>query len=204
VHLAASSLRPREVYDLMTSLIVPRPIAWVSTVAASGHVNLAPFSYFAGLGSDPPMVTLAIADRRDGTPKDTVRIAKETGVLCINLVEEHDAERMNATSAELGPDESEIDAVGIETVPCATISGVRVASSRAALECRLVDIHPYGRKVRVNLLVCEVESFFVDEALFEPGTTHASPSALKPVSRLGQSFYARLGERFALARPPRA
>lgn len=201
MHLPSSSLKAREAYDLLTSLVVPRPIAWVSTQDAAGRTNLAPFSYFTGLGSTPPMVTLGIADLRDGRPKDTLRIARESGVLCINLVEEHDAERMNATSAEYPPEVSEIEALGIATLPCESVPGVRVASARAALECRLIDVHRYGDKVKVNLVVCEVVAFHVADELLEPGTRHASPAEIRPVSRLGKAWYATLGERFALDRP---
>jgi flavin reductase (DIM6/NTAB) family NADH-FMN oxidoreductase RutF len=193
-HLPAGSLRPREVYDLLTSLVVPRPIAWVSTRDAQGRTNLAPFSYFTGLGSDPPMVTIGIADRKGGVHKDTVRIAKETGVLCINLVEEHDVERMNASSGDYPEHVSEIDALAIETVPCTAIDCVRVASSRAALECKLVDVHPYGNKVRVNLVVAEVVAFDIADDI-------ADSNDVKPLARLHGAMYAKLGERFRLDRP---
>ena len=192
--LLSSALRAREVYELLTALVVPRPIAWVSTQDGA-HTNLAPFSYFTGLGSDPPMVTLGISDKRDGSHKDTLRIAKKTGVLCINLVEEHDAVRMNASSRELPPEQSEIDALGIETEPCTSIPCVRVKSSRAALECKLVEAHRYGNKVKVNLMVCEVIAFYVHGAIVD------FPHDVHPVSRLGKSWYARLGERFSLERP---
>lgn len=205
MELDASTLRSRDCYALLTSLIVPRPIAWVSTKDASGKTNLAPFSYFSGLGSDPPMITLGIAQRRDGSDKDTVRIARATGVFCINLVEEHDVERMNATSADLPAGDSEIEAHGIATVPCVAIAGVRVASARAALECKLVDVHRYGRKVAVNLLVAEVLHFFVEDGLVSasgPGVPPAaSPDAIRPLARLGDRFYARLGERLRIERP---
>ena len=189
-------VHPRDAYALLTSLVVPRPIAWVSTKDFAGRTNLAPFSYFNGLCSDPPLVTIGIANRRDGTFKDTVRIAEETGVLCINLVEEHDAARMNASSAEMPPHTSEIDALGIETEPCTVIDGVRVKSSRAALECKLVDRHEYGRKIKVNLCVCEVVAFHVDDSIVD-----GRPQGLKPVARLGGHWYAKLGELFELERP---
>lgn len=205
MELPSSSLRPRDCYALLTSLIVPRPIAWVSTQDATGRTNLAPFSYFTGLGSDPPMITLGISQRRDGSDKDTVRIARETGVLCVNLVEEHDAERMNQSAAELPAGQSEIDAQGIATLPCAAIAGVRVASARAALECRLVEVHRYGRKVAVNLLVAEVLHFHVDDGLLSAPTPGAPPAAspelIRPLARLGDRFYARLGERLRMERP---
>lgn len=191
--LAARDLHPRDAYALLTNLIVPRAIAWVSTMDAAGHTNLAPFSYFTGLGSDPPMVTLAIGDRKDG-PKDTLRIARATGVLCVNLVEEHDAVRMNASSRELPADVSEIDALGIDTLPCVEINGVRVASARAAMECKLLDVHTYGDKLKFNLVVCEVVCFHHDEAI-------ATDEDIRPVARLGGPRYARLGERFSLERP---
>lgn len=202
---SASALRPRDCYALLTSLIVPRPIAWVSTMDGAGRTNLAPFSYFTGLGSDPPMITLGIAQRRDGSDKDTVRLARDTGVLCVNLVEEHDAERMNATSADLPPGESEIDRLGIATAPCVAIAGVRVASARAALECNVLDLHRYGRKVAVTLVVAEVVHFYVDDALRDPTAAEAPPAAapnlIRPLARLGDRFYARLGERLRLERP---
>lgn len=209
MELPSSSLRPRDCYALLTSLIVPRPIAWVSTQDAAGRTNLAPFSYFTGLGSDPPMITLGIAQRRDGTDKDTVRIARETGVFCVNLVEEHDAERMNASSADLPAGQSEIDALGIATVPCVAIAGVRVASARAALECRWVDVHRYGRKVAVNLVVAEVLHFHVDDGLLSADASGAPPGAapaasaelIRPLARMGDRYYARLGERLSLKRP---
>ncbi len=193
VTLLARDVHPRDAYALLTSLIVPRPIAWVSTMDAQGHTNLAPFSYFTGLGSDPPMLTLGIGDKKDG-PKDTLRIARASGVLCVNLVEEHDAVRMNASSREYPPEESEIDALAIETVPCTAIAGVRVKSSRAAFECKVLDVHTYGSKLKVNLVVCEVVCFHHDEAIH-------SDDDVQPIARLGGPRYAKLGERFSLERP---
>jgi flavin reductase (DIM6/NTAB) family NADH-FMN oxidoreductase RutF len=198
IHLSPASLRPREIYDLLTSLIVPRAIAWVSTRDSSGHTNLAPFSYFTGLGSDPPMITIGIANRRDGARKDTLRLAKETGVMCVNLVEEHDASRMNASSGEVPADVSEIDLLGIETEECHSIPCVRVKSSRAALECKLVDVHEYGNKVRVNLVVAEVIHFAIADELND---VDSRANAIHPVARLQGSWYAKLGDRFQLERP---
>jgi flavin reductase (DIM6/NTAB) family NADH-FMN oxidoreductase RutF len=202
---AASSLRASECYALLTSIVVPRPIAWVSTRDPSGHTNLAPFSYFTGLGSDPPMITIGISNKRDGSLKDTLRIAKQTGVFCINLVEEHDAQRMNASSGEYAPDVSEIDTLQIDTEPCVAIDSVRVKSARAHLECKLVDVHPYGRKVRVNLVVGEIVHFHVADELLEASVARASAPAsaslVKPLARLGDRFYAKLGERVEMLRP---
>lgn len=191
----------RETYALMTSLVVPRPIAWISTKAADGRTNLAPFSYFTAIGSDPPMIAVSVSDKRGGAPKDTTRIVRATGVFCVNLVEETHLEAMNATSGDHPPDTSEFDVVGLATAPCDAIDGVRVAAARAAMECRLVDVHRYGRKTTVNLIVGEVVRFHVDDGIVLPGTTAIDPTKIAPVARLGGPTYATLGRIVQLARP---
>ena len=199
MELDATSLSTREAYALMTGIVVPRPIAWVSTMDENGHVNLAPFSYFNAVGSDPPMVSISIAQRADGSEKDTLRLLQKTGFFCVNLAEDDDAVRLNATSQELPPEVSEAERCGIATKPCAKIPGVRIASCRASLECRLLEVHRYGRKAKVSLVVGEVLHFFVDDALLTEGAI--DPSKVTPIARLGGPNYATLGRRFALPRP---
>lgn len=203
VEFDASTLKPRDAYALMTGLVVPRPIAWVSTCDKNGHINLAPFSYFNALASDPMMLTISIARRRDGTDKDTLRIAKETGVFCVNLVESGDLAVMNQTSAELAPDESEAVRFDVATVACAHIAGVRIASARAAWECVLKDVHVYGNKAAVSLVVGEVKGVYVDDALYAGfvSTGGIAADAVDPVARLGGANYAMLGKRLSLPRP---
>jgi flavin reductase (DIM6/NTAB) family NADH-FMN oxidoreductase RutF len=175
----------------------------VSTCDKNGHVNLAPFSYFNALASDPMMLTISIARRRDGTDKDSLRIAKETGVFCVNLVEAHDLTRMNQTSAELAPDESEAERFNIETVPCAHIAGVRIQSARAAFECTLKDVHVYGNKAAVSLVVGEVKGVYVDDAIYAGfiATGGVGADVVDPVARLGGANYAMLGQRLTVPRP---
>lgn len=204
MELPAPCVPPRDAYALLTSIIVPRPIAWVSTTDGAGHHNLAPFSFFSGLGSDPPTVTLAISAHRLGGDKDSLRLMKQTRSFCISLVEEADAVAMNATSAELDPEISEFDVVGVAQAPCVAIPCVRVAHARAAMECRLVDVHRYGNKTAVNLVVGEVVHFFVADSLWDAGNRCASGTAIAPLGRLGQTFYAGLKDRLSLARPPRS
>jgi flavin reductase (DIM6/NTAB) family NADH-FMN oxidoreductase RutF len=194
-------LRRGEAYGLMISFIVPRAIALVSTKDARGHINVAPFSYFTGLGSDPPMVTLGIANRRDGREKDTLRIARETGVFCVNLVEEPLAAKMNLASGDFEPEVSELEVAGFTAAPCVAIDGVRLQEARASIECRLVDVHTYGRAAKTNLLVAEVlHAFIADEILAGDGKS-IDPERIAPLARLGGSSYAKLGERFSLPRP---
>lgn len=201
MEIDVSTLRRREAYALLTSVIVPRAIGFVSTKDGQGRTNVAPFSYFTGLGSDPPMLTLGIAHHRDGRPKDTLRAVKETGVFCVNLVEEPIAEQMNQASGEYPPDVSEFDVTGLTPVPCVAIECVRVGESRAALECRLVDVHEYGRTGRVSLVVGEVVHAYLHDDIVAEGATTADPRKMHPVARLGGPYYARLGEIFEMQRP---
>ena len=201
MEIPASSLRARDAYALMTSLIVPRPIAWVSTTSKNQQTNLAPFSYFNGVGSDPPMVTLAIGNLRDGSEKDTLRNIRETGEYCIHLVELPFAEEMNLTSGAFREDESEFELAGLRTLPCQTIGCARIDGVRAGMECRLLDVHTYGRKAKSNLVVGEVTQFFVDEDIYHADSSALRSNDIQPVARLGGAEYAQLGERFELSRP---
>lgn len=195
------TLPTRDAYALLTSFVVPRPIAWVSTQGPNGETNVAPFSYFSGLCSRPLLVTLGIANLRDGSPKDTLRWARATGVLCINLVEEALVDEMNQTSAEYPLGVSEFRATGLTPVPCAKIACVRVGEARAALECRLMDVHRYGEGAGVNLVVAEVVSVYVEDRLLGADGKSLDPAQIAPVARLGGAWYGTLGERFQRARP---
>jgi flavin reductase (DIM6/NTAB) family NADH-FMN oxidoreductase RutF len=195
------TLRRSEAYALLTSFIVPRAIGFVSTRSSSGQTNVAPFSYFTGLGSDPPMVTLGIGNRRDGSEKDTLRLARESGVLCVNLVEESLADKMVQASGDYDAETSEFDAVGLTPADCVRIDCVRVAESRASLECRLVDVHTYGRKAKTNILVAEVVYAVVDDDIVDDTGHRLHPERIAPVARLGGTHYARLGERYTASRP---
>jgi flavin reductase (DIM6/NTAB) family NADH-FMN oxidoreductase RutF len=198
----AASLAPRDAYALLTSLVVPRPIAWITT-ADGDHINVAPFSFFNALGSDPPMLTVSFAARRDGSDKDTLRLLRKTGHCCVHVVEEGALDAMNLTSAELPADESEAVRFGLATLPCARIPGVRLAAARAGMECRLVDVHRYGRNQAVGLAVLEVVAFFVADALCVAGAApvRVDGEQLRPVARMGGNGYAFVGARPTRERP---
>jgi flavin reductase (DIM6/NTAB) family NADH-FMN oxidoreductase RutF len=201
MEISASALGIRDTYNLMTSLVVPRPIAWVSTRSGSGVTNLAPFSYFNGVGSDPPTVFLSIGNQRDGTEKDTLRNIRETGVYCIHLVEDGWAEKMNLTSGLFRPDESEFEMAQIDTVPCESINGVRILGARACMECKLIETHIYGRRSKNNVVIGEVSHFFIDDPIVDQATRSIDPQKIEPLARLGGPNYATLGKRFRLERP---
>lgn len=206
--LPAASLSIRDRYRLMTDVIAPRPIAWVSTVSSRG-TNLAPFSYFQGVCSDPPTIVLGIAWLPSGRPKDTLANILETRELTINHVGEPLVESMNATSAEFSPDVSEWQVCGIEPAPARVVSPARVARSLAGFECRLTHAIPLGHTrmgtPSSTLVIAEILHVWVAEGLLQrDGRGHIQaidPSALQAVGRLGGIAYTRTSEHFELPRP---
>ncbi|HYO50322.1 MAG TPA: flavin reductase family protein, partial [Chloroflexia bacterium] len=106
--IAPTDLHPRDAYRLFISVVVPRPIAWVSSIGADGSLNLAPFSFFNGVGGTPPTIMVSVGQRA-GVPKDTLRNVRETGEFVVHIVNEEFAERMNVTSGEWSYDVNEFD-----------------------------------------------------------------------------------------------
>lgn len=200
----AETLDSTEAYRLMNGLIVPRPIAWVSTVSPDGKVNLAPFSYFNGVGSEPPALTISVANRDDGSPKDTLRNIQDTLEFVVNAVPFRLAEQMNLTSAELPYGESELHAAGLTPVASAKVKPPGIAESPARMECRLIQVVPVGEG---NVVIGRIVAFHVDDALFSeepprPGKLRTlDPAKLDAVGRLGGEGYVRTTDRFAMKRP---
>lgn len=168
-------------YRTMTSLVVPRPIGWISTVDGTGRDNLAPFSYFNAVSARPPVVMYSVGDR-DGRPKDTARFALETGEFVANLVTEGVLERMDATSAAV--DGSEFDTAGIEREPARRVAPPRVADALACLECEVVESLRLGSH---TIVFGEVNHLFVDDALLTEGKVDTRK--VDAVGRLGGPFY---------------
>lgn len=187
------------VYRLLTAVLVPRPIAWIGSVSADGVDNLAPFSYFMGVGSEPPMIAVSVAHGRGGARKDTARNLLSTGAFTVSMPEERDLDALHATSAAY-PD-SEFDAVGLPRAASARVAAPRVATARVAFECRVAHHLPLAQ---VDLFVGEIVLFHVDDAFWGPAgcTLAPDPAAVgyHPVARLGGEGYAGLGSVFT--RPP--
>lgn len=197
MELDPATLHARDVYALMTSLLVPRPIAWTGTRSASGVDNLAPFSYFMGVGSRPPSLALSVSRGRRGALKDTARNILETGVFTVSMVSASLAERMNATSATLPPEVSEFDACGLTPVLGRCVAAPRPAEAAVGMECRLwraLDLES------THLFVGEILLFHLDAAVLAPGG-EVDAAALDPLARLGGTLYATLGRIFSLPRP---
>ena len=182
-------------YKLLTNLVVPRPIAWITSVSAAGVVNLAPFSFFNAVGSDPLYLVVGIGQRDDGSPKDTARNIESAGAFVVNLVTEELLGAMNVSAAGFPPDESEVAAAGLHTAPSVHVAPPRLAEAQVSLECRLFRAQPLGAN---TLYIGEVVMFHVADALVGP-RLHIHGFA--PLGRLGSpSVYCRTTDRFELER----
>jgi flavin reductase (DIM6/NTAB) family NADH-FMN oxidoreductase RutF len=188
----------REIYALMISAIVPRPIALVSTTDGRGGRNLAPFSYFMGVASAPPVLAISTVGRRDGQKKDTLRNIEATREFVVNVVSEPMAEAMNLSSADFPYGHDEFAAAGLNPVPGARVAAPRVAESPVQMECRLERIVEVGAQP-ASLILGEVVLFHVREDVLTDGRIDVSK--LKPVARLGGSDYAHVRDVFSMARP---
>lgn len=200
--LDTATLDGRARYQLLTSLVVPRPIAWISTWSADGRANLAPFSYFAALSSTPLLVGVSIGSR-GGVAKDTLRNLRQTGALCVNFVSEGHLEAMNQTSGEWPPEVDEFERAGVARADSDRVDAPYVATAPAVLECRVEQEVPL-RGSSSTLVVGEVLQVRLAEgATLLPGTHFVDAAALHPVARLWGDLYALLGDTPELPRPGR-
>lgn len=196
----AAATEPRHIYKLMTGAIVPRPIALVSTIGADGVLNLAPFSYFTAIGSNPPAVCFSPATRRDASKKDTLRNIEATGEFVINIVSEDFAAQMNLCSGEYPPEADEFALSGLTPLASDLVKPPRVKESRIHMECRLLEIvHVSLKPLGGSLVVGEVLRFHVDDAIVTDYTI--DPDKLRAIGRMGGPTYTRTTDRFDIERP---
>lgn len=182
-------------YKLLTNLVVPRPIAWISSLSQSGVINLAPFSFFNAVGSDPMYVVVGIGRRDSGEPKDSARNIHTSGEFVVNLVTEDLLAAMNISAAEFPPDQSELSAVNLHAAPSVRLKAPRLAEAQASLECKLFQSQPLGTN---TLYIGEVVMFHVADHLLGP-RLHINDFA--PIGRLGSpSMYCRTTDRIELTR----
>jgi flavin reductase (DIM6/NTAB) family NADH-FMN oxidoreductase RutF len=182
-------------YKMLTNLVVPRPIAWVTSLSQTAVINLAPFSFFNGVGSNPLYVIISVGLRDDGSPKDTTCNIQNSGEFVVNLVTEELLGAMNISAADFPPDQSELNAAHLHTAPSVHVKTPRLAESQASLECKLFKAEPLGAN---TLIIGEVVMFHVADHLVGP-RLHIKNFA--PIGRLGSpSAYCRTTDRFELPR----
>lgn len=193
------ALNAQAAYSLLTSLIIPRPIAWVSTVSPEGVPNLAPYSFFNLAAGAPPTVMISIGNRRTGEPKDTLKNATATGEFVVNLATESLAGALNDTSLDWQHGISEFKKAGTAMATSDLVRPPRVANAPVALECHLTQVVPV-EGAPSTLMLGRVERVHVwQDLLAEDGLADAERFA--PIARLGRNEYAALGTLFRLDRP---
>lgn len=198
-HFDLTSLPASACYKLVTGVVVPRPIAWVSTLGEGGHVNLAPYSFFGLMGSDPPVVAFAPGDRADGVPKDTALNIGSGGEFTVNLVSAELATTMNATATDFPHGMGEAHALNVPLADGIKVRVPRVAASPAALECREVQTVLIGR-TRIILGVVLGLSLRTD-AVQDAERHHVDTGALDLIGRMGgRGSYALTRETFVIDR----
>ncbi len=193
-------LDPLGAYKLAMSVIVPRPIAWTGTRSVSGIDNLAPFSYFMGVSTQPPSVAISVARGKGGALKDSARNILQTGVFTISIVPRALADAMNHTSAPWSPEVSEFEACGLTPVMGERVQAPFPAEAQVTMECRLVHHHDMNT---THLLVGEVLLYHLsDEVAYsdERGHVVADIEAMQAFGRIGGQDYTPVTQRFALPR----
>ena len=197
--IVPGDLAPRDAYNLMLSVIIPRPIGWISSVGADGTLNLAPFSFFNGVNGNPPMVMFSAARRRGGALKDTLRNVQETGEFVVNIVDETLVEAMNLTSGEWAYDVDEFALAKLETAPSIDVRPPRVAAAPAAMEARVHQIVPV-EGTRSTMVVGQVLRYHLRADLLRDSGM-VDGALLRPVARMGGDEYGTLGRVFSMRRP---
>lgn len=198
MRLDMAALEGQERYKLLTSLVVPRPISFVTTVNAAGLVNAAPYSFFNVFSEDPPLVVIGIGRRADGGLKDTALNIEANGAFVVNLVDEATAAAMNIAATDFPPDQSEIEPAALTLEASSLVAPPRIAEAPAALECRNHTTLIVATDRR--LVVGEVLAVHVRDGIVDPETLRLDLDAYRPIGRLFANLYCRTRDRFELVR----
>ncbi|HWE03375.1 MAG TPA: flavin reductase family protein [Tepidisphaeraceae bacterium] len=188
-------------YRHMVACITPRPIAWVSTISPGNVPNLAPFSFFNGIGANPPAVVFSPTNRRDGAPKDTLVNVEKSGQFVVNVVSESCARQMNGTSAELDYEVSEFELCGLTPIASVRVRPPRVKEAMVQMECELIEVvHVGSGPLAANVVIGRIVLMHADESVLD-AAGHIDPDKLATVGRMGGNLYCKTHDRFELERP---
>jgi len=190
------SLNEMEKYRLLTSCIVPRPIAWVTSISEDGIVNAAPFSYFTGISIEPPLVLFAV-ERRQGDKKDTLVNIQQTKEFVVNIVTKDNVNAMNETSQDFAIDEDELSLANLTALPSKLVFPPSIKESPVHLECELDQIIEVGSSPH-SLIIGEVKAITLADSLYEDG--RVDMTNLEAVGRMGGKYYVNSDSLFELER----
>jgi flavin reductase (DIM6/NTAB) family NADH-FMN oxidoreductase RutF len=197
VYLDPRTLSSTAVYKLLISSVVPRPIAWVSSVDADGVANLAPFSYFMAITDEPPTIAFSCSPRA-GNRKDTLRNVEATGEFVVNVVDDDRAEQMNLSSGDYPPELDEFALTRLTPAPSVVVKAPRVAEAPISMECKVVRILPVGR---AHLTLGEIVQWHVRDDVYDAPTGRLDMHRLRPVGRLTGNLYSHIHDIFEMKRP---
>lgn len=203
MHIAPSDLTPAQRYKLLCGCVVPRPIAWITTLEPSGSVNAAPFSFFNAVSEDPVIVVVSINSRPGHGPKDTLRNIERTREFVVNIADEPLAEAMHRSSGDFPPGVSETTAIGLELEPCIVVAPPRIRRAPFSLECRLQQFVQIGTDRK--LVIGEGLHLHFRDDIVDPATWRIREDSFFPIGRLYGDRYVHTRDRFSLppANPPK-
>lgn len=193
--LKPHEMAPRDIYKIASGTVLPRPIAWVSSVNEEGQPNLAPFSYFTIASSDPLTLLFSVGCKADGSKKDTWRNAETTGAFVVNIVDETTAEAMNITATAFAHGVSEFEMAGLTPRPGVAVAVPRVGEAPVAYECTLQQIVKVGSNA---VIFGEVQRIHVRDDIYDGN--HIDIRALRPIGRLAGNGYCRVTDLFEMVR----
>lgn len=192
-------LAARDRYKLLTGVVVPRPIALVTTIDPLGGINAAPFSFFNAMGADPPLVVLGIGNRSREEPKDTAKNIRASGEFVVNIVTDEIAERMNITACDFPAGVDELAMAKLTSAPSHRVKPPRVAESPVNMECREVSTTEIGRN---RIILGEVLCMHIRDDVVDPAKFYVHTEKLHAVGRMhAPGWYTRTSELFEMERP---
>lgn len=194
--LKLSELPPLERYKLLIGLVIPRPLAWISTYSANGVANCAPFSFFNVFSEDPPLCVIGINPRSDGQVKHSLKNIRRTKEFVVNLVDEDTANAMHVSGREFPEDVSEFEQAGLTPAPAITVQHPRIAQAAACLECRLERLIVIS--ATRELVLGEIQLVHAREGIIDPQTKRISETNYRPIGRLFGDRYITTRQRFNL------
>jgi len=197
---AASEMAPRDRYKILTAFVLPRPIAWVTTLGPTGVVNAAPFSFFNVFGEDPPLIMFAINKRPDGRLKDTWINIQRTNEFVVHIPDEPLAEQMHNSSGDFPPDVGEPDYVGLKLAPSLDVKVPRLADAPWAMECKTWQI--INVKEERQLIIGEGTRFHIRDELWDTKAMRVHMEKYHPVGRMFADRYCRTNDRMDFPAAP--
>lgn len=199
--LDPTTITERENYKLLTGSIIPRPIAFVTSITNDGTINGAPFSYFNIVSSNPPLISISV-QRKNGIQKDTARNISEKREFVVHIVDEENVDKVNKTAASLPSDQSEIDLTNLSVITSREIAVPGIKEAKVRFECVLEHIIELGENrdtPGTDLIIGKVVQYHLDEDIYVNGKINHQK--LKAVSRLAGANYAKVGNIFSIERP---